>query len=64
MAELSQSDKIALVLGLLKHLQPYLVEDAPKHPSVLEIYKQNQEGAENHGETAETLNQILDNLNV
>ncbi len=36
--DLQPGDKIALVLVLLKQLQPFLAEHAPSHPSVLEIY--------------------------
>lgn len=50
--DLQAKDKIALVLVLLKQLQPYLSDYVPEHPAALELVKEHKSDAD----TAETLN--------
>lgn len=58
--DLMKKDKIALVLVLLKQLQPYLADHAPKNPTIAQLSQQKIASSD----TAETLNRILDNINV
>ena len=58
--DLQPKDKIALVLVLLKQLQPYLSDYVPEHPAALELVKDQKSDAD----TAETLNRILNNIKV
>lgn len=58
--ELEVKDKIALILVLLKQLQPYLSEYKPEHPAAMEMV----EDQKTETDTAETLNRILNNIKV
>lgn len=58
--ELDAKDKIALILVLLKQLQPYLSDYTPEHPAALELVQDQKSEAD----TAETLNRILNNIKV
>lgn len=58
--DLSAKDKIALILVLLKQLQPYITDYTPEHPAAVEIVKMSQ----GEGDTTETLNRILNNIKV
>ena len=58
--ELEAKDKIALILVLLKQLQPYLSDYTPEHPAAVELIQDQKSEAD----TAETLNRILNNIKV
>jgi len=58
--DLQSKDKIALILILLKQLQPYLSDYTPEHPAAVELAA----GQKSETDTAETLNRILNNIKV
>ena len=58
--DLEAKDKIALILVLLKQLQPYITDYTPEHPAALELLI-NMKG---ESDTTETLNKILNNIKV
>lgn len=58
--DLDPKDKIALILVLLKQLQPYLSDYVPEHPAAIELVKDQKAETD----TAETLNRILNNIKV
>jgi seryl-tRNA synthetase len=58
--ELEAKDKIALILVLLKQLQPYLSDYTPEHPAAIELASDMNVETD----TADTLNRILNNIKV
>mmetsp|Transcript_15060 Transcript_15060/g.13215 ORF Transcript_15060/g.13215 Transcript_15060/m.13215 type:complete len:437 (+) Transcript_15060:258-1568(+) len=58
--DMEAKDKIALILVLLKQLQPYITEYIPDHPSATELLVNQKEETD----TTETLNRILNNIKV
>ena len=58
--DLEPKDKIALILVLLKQLQPYITDYAPEHPVAQELVHDHK----GESDTTETLNKILNNIKV
>lgn len=58
--DLQVKDKIALILVLLKQLQPYISDYTPEHPAALDLIKDQK----TETDTTETLNRILNNIKV
>jgi hypothetical protein len=58
--DLHVKDKIALILVLLKQLQPYISDYSPDHPAALDLLKDQK----TETDTTETLNRILNNIKV